>query len=119
MTLRSSEVLVGPNGPVAANVQWATTFRTRRKGVLGREPLQAGEALIIKPCRQVHSFGVGYPLDVVFCDRDLRVIHVETLETARISQRVRAARICIELSGGSAAASGIVPGVSLSVEADK
>ena len=79
--------------------------------------MQAGEALIIRPCRRVHTFGVGYPLDVVFCDSDLRVLHVETMESGRISKRVRGASMCIEMIGGTAASCGIVPGVSLSIEA--
>ena len=110
-------VLTCPNGPVASTVHWATTFRARRRGVLGRPPLRPDEALVIRPCRRVHTFGVAYPLDVVFCDRDLRVLHVETLEPGRMSERVRAARICIELAGGRAAACSLEPGVELRFEA--
>jgi uncharacterized membrane protein (UPF0127 family) len=75
------------------------------------------EALVIRPCRRVHTFGVAYPLDVVFCDRDLRVLHVETLEPGRMSGRVRPARMCIELASGRAAACSLEPGVALRFEA--
>jgi uncharacterized protein len=70
--------------------------------------------MVIRPCRQVHTMGVPYPLDVVFCDRRDRVLHVETLQPGRISRPVWRARYCVELLGGRAAACGIVRGSTLS-----
>jgi uncharacterized membrane protein (UPF0127 family) len=108
-----SSVLVGPKGPVATRVAWATSFRARRRGVLGRARLADDEALVISPCRRVHTVGVGYDLDAVFCDRAWRVLHVETLAPGSLSKRVAGARACIELAGGRAAATGVVAGVVL------
>ncbi len=108
--------LVGPRGIVADEVTWATSFRTRRRGVLRRPKLGPREALVISPCRQVHTIGVGYPLDVVFCDRGMRVLHVETLEPRGVSRRVTRASCCIELLGGRAVQAGLVPGAQLSFE---
>jgi uncharacterized membrane protein (UPF0127 family) len=113
---RVRETLVGPLGIVADDVTWATTFRARRRGVLRRARLGAREAFVISPCRQVHTFGVRYPLDVVFCDRDMRVLHVETLAPRRVSRRVPGALCCVELLGGRALATGLVPGSLLSFE---
>jgi uncharacterized membrane protein (UPF0127 family) len=110
-------VLLGPRGIVADRVTLATTFRARRRGVLGRPPLGLNEAFVIEPCRQVHSFGVPYLLDVVFCDRELKVLHLETLEPERKSLRVRRARSCVELLGGRASECGIEPGISLELKA--
>lgn len=109
--------LFGPRGVVAVDVTLATTFRARRRGVLGRPPLAPNEAMFIEPCRQVHSFGVAYLLDVVFCDRELRVLHLETLEPERKSLRVRKARSCVELLGGRASECGIEPGVLIELKA--
>lgn len=108
--------LVGPNGLVASSVAWATSYRARRRGVIGRPALQADEALVLWPCRQVHTNGVPFDLDAVFCDRRLRVLHVETLSPRSKSHRVGRARCCVELKGGRAQACGIVPGVQLRLE---
>jgi uncharacterized membrane protein (UPF0127 family) len=107
---------MGPNGLVADHVEWATSFRARRRGVIGRPPLSSSEALILWPCRQVHTKGVAYDLDAVFCDRRLRVLHVETLGPRAKSRRVRRARCCIELAGGRASACGLAPGQQLRLE---
>lgn len=115
---RRSGRLVGPAGPVASDVAWATRPWSRYRGVIGRPPLGPSEALVITPCRRVHTAGVGYPLDAVFCDARLAVLHVETLEPGGLSRKVRRAACCIELAGGRAAACGIVVGSRLSFEVD-
>lgn len=40
----------------------------RTRGLLGRPQLQAGEGMLIRDCRLVHTLGMGYPLDLVFLD---------------------------------------------------
>ncbi len=110
-----TSTLRGPHGVVATSVRWATTFRSRRRGVIGSVPLADDEALVIRPCRRVHTFGVTYDLDAVFCDRSWTVLHVETLSPGRVSARVGRAHVCVELRGGRAAHCGIVPGVVLTL----
>jgi hypothetical protein len=61
-------------------------------------PLDPGEALIIQPAKQVHSFFMKYPIDVVFCDAEWRALHVVSpLHPWRISKWVRGALYAIEL----------------------
>ena len=106
--------LYSPHGVVARDVTWCTTFKARRRGVLGREPLSPDEAFVIDRAPQVHTFGVPYALDVIFCDKDWNVMHVETLIPQRKSARVRGSQCCVEILGGRADACGIAPGITLS-----
>lgn len=106
-------VLLGPGGVVASRVWWATSLRSRLRGVRGRGPLGPDEALVIWPCRRVHTRGLAYELDAVFCDASLAVLDVQTLRPGSLSRRVGRARCCIELLGGRAAACGVAPGVAL------
>ena len=55
---------------------------------------------------RVHTFGMRFTIDAVFCDRDLVVVGVQTLEPNRLSRRFRRARYCIELPAGSAIKAG-------------
>jgi hypothetical protein len=87
------------------------------RGLLGKGELGPDEALLIRPCSQVHSVGMQHPFDAVFCDADLRVLHVSTLERRRVSKYVRGAACCIELRAGRAAECGIEPGTQLSLVA--
>jgi uncharacterized membrane protein (UPF0127 family) len=106
--------LTGPGGVIAQRVTWCMTARDRLRGVLGRPPLDEDEAYVIAGGRQVHTEGVPYPLDAVFCDLDWRVLHVETLQPMSRSKRVAESFWVVELLGGRAAAHGIVPGDCLS-----
>jgi uncharacterized membrane protein (UPF0127 family) len=51
---------------------------TRRKGLLGRTGLPAGEGLWIVPCESVHTFGMKFPIDLVYLDRKKKVKKVRS-----------------------------------------
>ncbi len=64
---------------------------------------------------QVHTFGVAYPLDVVFCDRRWVVLHVaRSMPPRRMSRWVRGSRHIVELPAGALPPS-VVPGAELVV----
>lgn len=101
----------GPAGEVVADrIQGAFTPWRRMRGLLGRQELREGEALVLRPCSQVHTIGMRFEIDAVFCDRDLKVLCVETLPPGRMSRHVRRAWCCVELPGGTADRCGIVSG---------
>jgi uncharacterized membrane protein (UPF0127 family) len=60
------------NGAVLADVvQLADNFMTRLKGLLGRTGLKSDEALIIQPCKSVHTCFMRFPIDVIFLNNEL------------------------------------------------
>jgi uncharacterized protein len=61
---------------LAENAILAETFFKRIKGLLGRKFLGDKEALIIKPCNSIHTFFMAFPIDVLFVDKNNRVIKV-------------------------------------------
>lgn len=92
-----------PSGEVlATDVSWANSPRARLKGLLGSHVLAEGRALVIVPARQVHTFGMRYPIDVVFCDREWRVLRlIRRLPPRRVTRWVRRARYVVELPAGA------------------
>jgi uncharacterized membrane protein (UPF0127 family) len=98
-------ILIEPTGEaLATDAEWARSLFKRLRGLIGRPKLLPGQALIIEPGPQVHTFGMRYSLDVVFCNRSWRVLSVAHLEPWRVSRFVRGARYAIELPAGSAPA---------------
>ncbi len=66
---------VDSDGLEVASIERVSQTQTtleRTKGLLGRT-LTSGEALWITPCNSVHSFGMSYPIDLVYLDKALRV----------------------------------------------
>jgi uncharacterized membrane protein (UPF0127 family) len=73
---------------------------TRLKGLLGRRELPAGEGLLLRPTGAVHTLFMRFPIDVVFLDRDLRVVAVANeLKPWRAAGR-RGAKAVLELAAG-------------------
>lgn len=80
----------------------ADTFWRRLRGLLGRPPLQAGEGLLLRPCRAVHMHGMKYPLDVIFLDRSGAVVAIyEHLAPGAKTRWHRPAYEALELPAGT------------------
>ncbi|GIU86362.1 MAG: hypothetical protein KatS3mg009_0877 [Acidimicrobiia bacterium] len=84
---------------VLAAAEVAVTRRQRRRGLIGRPALEG--VFVVRPCRQVHTFGMRFPIDVAFCDRDGFVLHRTTLRPGRVSKPVWRAYFAIEAPAGS------------------
>jgi uncharacterized protein len=87
---------------LAHRVSHATRSRQRGRGLIGRPPLASGEALLLEPAAQVHTMGMSYPIDVVFCDERGTVLHVvRDMRPWRITRWVRGASYAVELASGA------------------
>jgi hypothetical protein len=84
---------------VLAVAEVAATRRQRTRGLAGRADLEG--ALIIRPCRQVHTFGMRFVIDVAFCDREGFVLHTTCLPPRRLSRIVWRSAFVIEARSGS------------------
>ena len=97
------QIIVASTGTiVASEVKWAKSFRDRTKGLMGSGGMEEGVAMVFEPASQIHTFGMRFPLDVVFCDRDWHVLHiVRCMAPARMTRWVWHSRFVLELGGGT------------------
>ena len=61
---------------VAATVETAFDSASRRRGLLGRDDLAEGLALVLAPCNAVHTCRMRFSIDVVFVARDGRITKI-------------------------------------------
>jgi uncharacterized membrane protein (UPF0127 family) len=94
-------------------IELATTRRARRRGLLGRDGFEG--ALVLRPCRQVHTIGMRFPIDVAFCTRDGRVLRVATMPPRRVSPVVWRSRFVVEAAAGSFEEWGVRRGTTIVV----
>lgn len=82
-----------------------TRFLQRFYGLLGRNrPPGRRLGLLFSPCRAVHTWGMRYPIDIVFLGRDGRVLNVvQHLAPWRMALCLRAVAV-VELRAGTIAA---------------
>ena len=87
----------------------------RMRGLLGRDDLATGEGMLIKPAPSVHTFFMRFPIDVLFLDRDMRVLRIaRELRPWRMAA-CRKARAVLELPAGEAERRGVRVGDRLRV----
>lgn len=76
--------------------------RARMRGLAGLEVLPSGHALRIPRCGSVHTVGMRFPIDVIFLDREDRVVRVARAVPPRRFAAARRARSVIETRAGEA-----------------
>ena len=87
---------------VATRVNVATKRVERAVGLLTRSGLEPGEALLITPCRGVHTWGMRFPIDIIALDESGVVVDaVPGLGPWRIRLPRRGAVSVLELSAGA------------------
>jgi uncharacterized membrane protein (UPF0127 family) len=91
----------------------AETPLRRIKGLLGREGLERGEGLLLRPASSIHTFFMRFPIDAVFLDRDLTVLRVVPHLKAWRTAGQRGAKAVLELPAGAAAQARLGPGEKL------
>lgn len=94
----------------------ADTSAKRRTGLLKHKSLDAGEGLWIAPCEGVHTFGMKFPIDVVFLSKTKKVLKVRpNMVRGRMSISLRAHSV-LELPAGTLEATGTAAGDQLQFE---
>jgi uncharacterized membrane protein (UPF0127 family) len=58
-------------------VRVATNFFNRLKGLLASKKLDNMEGMLLQNCSSIHTFGMHYSLDIVFLDKQGKVLKCE------------------------------------------
>jgi hypothetical protein len=89
-----------------------TSIRERTRGLRGAEQPNEGEGVLIK-ARQVHTFGMRFPIDVVYLSRGGVIKKISTMPPRRIGPLVATSSAVIEMREGEARRLGMEPGMRL------
>ena len=108
--------LVDESGRVVVpRLETAIDSASRKKGLLGRDSLPEGMALLIAPTNAVHTFFMRFAIDIVFVARDGRVVKVRRAVPAWRIAAAWGGYAVIELAAGGAQRAGIEPGDRVAV----
>jgi uncharacterized membrane protein (UPF0127 family) len=66
----------GSGHVLVPQLEVAVDSATRKKGLLGRDGLAPGAALLIAPTNAVHTFFMRFPIDIVFAARSGEILKV-------------------------------------------
>lgn len=101
-------------GDVLATAEVAEDRRARRRGLLGRRSFEG--ALVLRPCRHVHSIGMRFEIDVANCAADGRVLRTYRLRPWRLGPLVRGTAFVIEAEASAFERWQLRPGDVVEVE---
>jgi uncharacterized membrane protein (UPF0127 family) len=109
--------LVKDGVTLMARVEVADTPLSRMVGLLGRKGLGRDAALHITPCNAIHTFFMGFALDLVFLDAEMRVTRVvRDVGPGRMVFGGRGAHSVIELESGWLPEGAVKPGDAVTLD---
>jgi len=82
----------------------------RMRGLLGKRSLDSDEGVLLRPAGSVHTFFMRFAIDVVFLDREGRVVRVAENVRPWRTAAARGARSVLELRAGESARRRIAAG---------
>lgn len=109
-------IIVANNIVLSQAVRVADSFFTRLKGLLGTKSLPKGQALLIRPCNSVHTFGMRYSIDVLFISKEGQILKIIAAMPPGRMAWCRGGAFVIELAAGTVDESKIQVGKCLLIK---
>jgi uncharacterized protein len=103
-------------GVVCSHCIVADRTVARMRGLLGRSGLDEGEGMLITPAPSVMTFFMRFPIDVVFLDKEQRIVKIAHSLVPWRTAGARKAVASLELPAGTAAAHRLEVGDVLTIE---
>ena len=90
------------NQTLGNDIKLADTIIQRLKGLMFQRHMSGYDGLMIRPCNSIHTFFMCYNIDVVFLDREFKIIKIiRDLRPWRMTMVYFNAYQVLELLGGT------------------
>ena len=115
--MRTFELRTADGRCIARQVQLACSFRSRCVGLLRHASIPEHEGLLLVPGGTVHTLGMRFNIDVVFLNRQMRVLGLaEQVAPWRVVVAPKETARVLELAAGKIAMTRLTAGTYLIVE---
>lgn len=102
---------------IIRNVDVASGFWERFRGLMFAQSIPDSYGLLIKPCSQIHMMNMKFPLDIIYLSDDGTVVNIdEDIQPWKIGKTVKNSSCVIEVNSGTCARCAINVGDTLTVE---
>lgn len=87
---------------IGTDISLAGTFYRRFIGLMAKKKLIKDEGLILRPCNSIHMFFMNFPIDVLFVDKDNKIIYlIQNFNPWRVSKIIKGSKYVVELPSGT------------------
>lgn len=108
----AASTVVSRGAVVIPRLVSATGFFQRLLGLMGKPP--PGYALLLSPCRSIHTCFMRFPIDVIFLDRNLTIVKISRrLPPWRLALGTPSATSVIEIPAGNPLIDSLATGSTL------
>ncbi len=94
MVIKKNQIII------LTKVKKADTFWLRLKGLLGRNNLGDEEGLLITNCSSVHCFFMKFTIDVIYLDKEYKVLAKETIKPFGVGRIFKGVKHVLEVNKG-------------------
>ena len=84
---------------VLASTELPTNRRHRARGLLGRDAIEG--AIVLRPCRWIHTVGMRFALDIAYVDSHGNVLHTVRMKPNRLGMPRPRAGYVVEATAGA------------------
>ncbi len=99
---------------VVERTEIARSYWARFWGLMGRRTLNESEGLLIEPCSSIHTMFMRFAIDVIFLDKERRIVKIATVRPFRAAVG-RGSHTVLEIPAGTAERNGLEVGDALSL----
>ena len=118
--MASDVVLTREDGRVVCERLLVAARPLRRMiGLLGRASLPEDEGILLRPAGSIHTFFMRFPIDVVFLDKEHRVVGIDAALPPWRTTRRRGAKVVVELAAGECERRGLQVGDGLALHSHR
>lgn len=105
------------DGVIVENLKPAYSFGKRLKGLMFDKRLKSQSGVHIKPCPSIHTFFMKFPIDIIYIDKEMRIVGLEqSLDPGKFGKRFKNVHSVIELETGRILELGITVGQTLKIQ---
>lgn len=99
--MSTSVVVLRQNQKIVSEVKVADTFFNRLFGLLPVKVLKESSGILLKPCKQVHTFMMKYAIDAIFLSEENIILHIEyNLIPNKVTKYIKETKSILETTSG-------------------
>tara|TARA_Y100000591_G_C21633038_1_gene593811 strand:+ start:74 stop:418 length:345 start_codon:yes stop_codon:yes gene_type:complete len=96
------EIKTKENIYIAKEAIEAKSSLQKMKGLMFSKGMDGFDAMLFKRCNSIHTFFMNYPLDILFINREMKIVKIiRNLKPWRMTRLYFSAYQALELKGGT------------------
>ncbi|MEM9446345.1 MAG: DUF192 domain-containing protein [Verrucomicrobiota bacterium] len=86
---------------ICSRCEYCSSMSFRMKGLLGRDSLDIGSGILLRPCNSIHMFFMKFAIDAIFLNKKNQVVRIyHSIKPWRMTPVIFSAYSTLEMEAG-------------------